>query len=145
MRDNPQTTRGRTDFSALDALLLAPLAAPFVLIPLGLLTWGIAQLSVDYVATIHAPAVPIGWWRWPWGWPGARLVEAAYAAFGLPASSAFSFLSPLRLSDDFDVAARALTALGINCVVAVLPLDLVGLLAAAVMKACLWMRARRSA
>ena len=137
-----QTTRGRTHLSTLDALLLAPLAAPFVLIPLGLLAWGVTQLSVGYVATIHAPAVPIVWWQWPWGWPGARLVEAAYAAFGFPASSDFSFTSfsftgLLRLWEDFDVADRALIALIINCVVAFLPLQLVGLLAAVVMRACI--------
>ena len=99
MTDTPahQSTQGQPRLSTLDALLLAPLAAPFVLPPLALLGWGGYRIGAGYVATLRAPATPVSWWQWPWGWPGVRLAEGVCAALGLPPASDFSFSSPLYL------------------------------------------------
>ena len=109
MDTGPRTARERTRLSALDAVLLAPLAAPFFLLPLGLLVWGVARLATDYVAAVRAPAAAVAWWRWPWGWPGPRVVEALHTGFGAhPVSDlALSGPWPWHLADSFEVAAEA--------------------------------------
>ena len=126
MNDGPRTARERTRLSALDAVLLAPLAAPFFLLPLGLLVWGVARLATDYVAAVRAPAAAVAWWRWPWGWPGPRVVEALHTGFGAhPVSDlAFSGPWPWRLAASFEIAGRALMALCVDGLVALLPLVL---------------------
>ena len=147
MTDTPahQSTQGQPRLSTLDALLLAPLAAPFVLPPLALLGWGGYRIGAGYVATLRAPATPVSWWQWPWDWPGVRLVEGVYAALGLPPASDFSFSNPLHLVANLTVIDRALMALLANGVIALVPLYLLALLVGGAVKACLWMCARRPA
>lgn len=140
-----QSTQRPPRLSTLDALLLAPLAAPFVLPPLALLGWGGYRIGAGYVATLRAPATPVSWWRWPWDWPGVRLVEGVYAALGLPPASVFSFSNPLHLIADLAVIDRALMALLANGVIALVPLYLFALLVGGAVRACLWVRARRPA
>lgn len=124
MGTDPTITQDKPRLSTLDALLLLPLAAPFLLPPLGLLGWGAYRIGAGYVAALHAPAAPASWWQWPWGWPGARLVEAIHGALGLPPASDFSFSNPVHLFADLSVVDRALMALFANGVVALLPLCL---------------------
>ena len=137
--------KGPPRFSTLDALLLAPLAAPFLLPPLGLLGWGADQIGAGYVAALHAPVTPVSWWQWPWGWPGARLVEAIHGALGLPPASDLSFSNPSHLLGDLALVNRGLMALLANKVIALIPLYLPALLIGGAVKACFRARARRTA
>ncbi len=144
-RVSRQTTEGRPRLSTLDAVLLAPLAAPLILPPLGLLGWAAYRISAGYVAALHAPVAPASWWQWPWGWPGARLVEAIHAALGLPPASDFSLSNPLHLFADLAVIDRALMAIFINGIIALIPLFLLVLPSLAAVKACCRAWARRPA
>ena len=125
--------RRRTRCSTLDALLLTPLAASFLLPPLGLLVWGLAHLAERYVATVRAPAAPMAWWQWPWGWPGPRMAEALHTALGGSPLSGLSPWGSWHPADSFEVVSRALTAVAIDGLVALLPLVLVSWTAAAVL------------
>lgn len=109
--------------STLDAVLLAPLAAPFVLPPLAVGIWGLARLASRYVERVQAPPAPAAWWEWPWGWPGARVVEALHVAMGLPAApDLFHFdRSPWHLVPWTNAAGRAFMALSVDCLVALMP------------------------
>lgn len=115
-------------FTALDAILLAPLAAPFIALPLGLMGWGLYGFGTGYVTAIHTPAAQVAWWQWPWDWPGARIVEAFYSMCGaLPASEA-SFSNPLHLFVGLDLIDRAGSASAIDCLIALLPLPIIALM-----------------
>lgn len=140
MSGKPRTTPGPPRFSSLDALLLAPLATPFLLPPLGLLGWVGYRIGAGYVAALQAPAAPASWWQWPWSWPGVRLVEAIHGALGLPSASDFPFSNPLHLIADLAVIDQALMAFLVNGVIALIPLCLVALLIGAVARTCLWAR-----
>lgn len=140
-----QTTEGRPPLSTLDAVLLAPLAAPFLLPPLALLGWGAYRIGAGYFAALHAPATPAAWWQWPWNWPGARLVEAIAGALGLPPAADFSFSNPLHLFADLAVIDRALMALFANGIIALIPLFLLALLSVTAVKVCCRAWARRPA
>lgn len=146
--DCQETAGGRVRLTTLDqwlwALLLAPLAAPFVLVPLGFVVWGVARLAEDYAAAVRAPARPAPWWDWPWGWPGAKATEALHVAFGGPPLSDLSPFGPWpwHLADWFEVAGRALTALCLDGLVALLPLILASWAVAVVMAAVRGCRAK---
>lgn len=144
--DRARVPGERARFSALDAVLQAPLAAPFFLLPLGLLVWGIARLAVRYVDAVRFPAPPVAWWQWPWGWPGPRVVETLHTALGgLPVSDLSpSGPWPRHMSDAFEVAGRALMALSIDGLVALLPL-IVALWTIAAVLAVAAVRARTKA
>ena len=147
MDTGPRTARERTRLSALDAVLLAPLAAPFFLLPLGLLVWGVARLATDYVAAVRAPAAAVAWWRWPWGWPGPRVVEALHTGLGAhPVSDlALSGPWPWHLADSFEIAGRALMALCVDGLVALPPLYLAVWVIAAALAVHLRAKARGTA
>jgi len=108
MSTDPKITQDKPRLSILDALLLAPLAAPFLLPPIGLLGWVGYRIGAGYVAALQTPAAPASWWQWPWGWPGARLVEAIHGALGLWPASDFSFSNPLRLIADLAAIDRSI-------------------------------------
>ena len=137
-----QSTQGQPRLSTLDALLLTPLAAAFVLPPLALLGWAAYRIGAGYVAALRAPATPMSWWQWPWDWPGARLVEAILGALGLAPASDFSFSNPVRLFDDLAVVNRALVALFANGIIALVLLSLLAVLSGIAVMIRRWARAR---
>lgn len=137
---NADPAADRSGLSTIDAVLMGPFLMPFYLPPLGLLSWGAYRLTANYLTAIPAPAVPIEWWQWPWGWPGARLVEALCAALGLPAASELSFSNPMLLFTDVEIFLRAILALLANCVVTLIPLYLSLLLLGTAARAYHWTR-----
>lgn len=145
MSTHGKAIQSKPQFSTLDVVLLAPLAAPLVVLPLGMLAWGVYRFGAGYAAAVHATAAPAARWDWPWCWPGARAVEAFYAALGLPPASNFSFMNPLRPFSDLEVIDRALMALFVNGIIAALPLWLAVLLIGALVRARRCASARRSA
>ena len=119
----------RPPMSVLGAILLTPLAAPFILPPLVLAAFGIVELTMAYPAAAQSPPTDWAWWQWPWGWPGARLVETFYVGLGSAPGHG-----------GIETVHRAVVGFAVNGFIALAPLNLGLLTVAVLLRAWRWQR-----